>query len=380
MGSRSKTTDEIFVTGFPRLVASKTIEHYLLNTQSVVHVLVHAQDVATASHIKQSLKKKSLERRVRLYIGDVTALDLGLSGEEYNLLCSSVNQIHHFAGIQDFGLPERMYHNLHVTGTKNLLDFAEDCSGLTRFHYYGTINVHGRRTGVIRETDLLDSQTGFFNELEHSRFRAERLVRERMPRLPATIYRLGWVVGDSRTGFMTHFEGVARFIQLLLTLDRSLPLFLPGPCQGNMNFVPVDYLIDAAAFLAMQPNSLGQTYHLTDPFPLPARTVIEMICNYLGRKAPTFGVPRRLYKLVRFIPGSERLSSIPYEVFDAFNHKAVFNCAQTLNELKGTELSCPRFESYFPMTLEFAQDLLKRRSEQAEERNLHDPLDSMLGS
>ena len=54
----------------------------------------------------------------------------------------------------------------------------------------------GDRKGVVYEHELSFGQ-GFKNHYESTKFQAELWVRERMDRVPTTIYRPAIVVGDS---------------------------------------------------------------------------------------------------------------------------------------------------------------------------------------
>ncbi|RJO66106.1 MAG: epimerase [Myxococcales bacterium] len=364
-----------FITGFPNFTAVKLVQMLIQSDPlAFAHILVMEKFLPFAARLRERLPKPA-QRRVELVAGDVTHLDLGMSGEELTRMTRKVTHILHLAAIWEFGVPRRFCEEVNVKGARFILDFARDCKKLERFAHFSTIFVSGRRRGVIRE-DEFDLGQEFKNPWEQTRFTSEKLVRLEMEKgLPATILRLGLIVGDSQTGEILKFDGPYLFLKLMLTTDLNLPLFLPGQCEGPSNLVPVDYAVSAALHILAQAESLGNTYHVTDPYPLMTRTVFEGVCAYLGRRPPTFGLPRSLYKAVYLIPQMQRFSGIPGEMFEYFNHKAVHNCSNALAALKGAGIVCPRFETYFPISIEYARDLLKQRIEKQEEEETIDPFD-----
>src|SRR5207247_6389267 len=112
---------------------------------------------------------------------------------------------------------------VNVDGTRHVLDFAERCPSLQRFHYVSTCYVSGRHHGVFGEDDL-DVGQRFNNFYEETKFLAEVEVRRRSG-LPVTIYRPSVVVGDSRTGETQKFDGPYFVIQWILRQPRVA--FLP---------------------------------------------------------------------------------------------------------------------------------------------------------
>lgn len=58
-------------------------------------------------------------------------------------------------------------------------------------------------------------------------------------------------------------------------LDKFAKLPTPylGKGEGEFNLVPVDYIVSATCFLAIDPRGGNKVYHLTDPNPYKARDV-----------------------------------------------------------------------------------------------------------
>ena len=68
--------------------------------------------------------------------------------------------------------------------------------------------------GLIRE-DELEHTAGFRNHYEESKYLAELSVEKLKSELPITIHRPAVVVGDSRTGEITKYDGIYYLIHYL---------------------------------------------------------------------------------------------------------------------------------------------------------------------
>ncbi len=368
---------QILVTGCPYFTAIKFVKQIARTERSTtLHLLVMEKYLPATKAILQTLPK-SAQKRIHYYSGDTTFLDLGLAGEEVLALNEKITHIFHLAHIWQFDVPHHICEEVNIRGTRNVLAFAGECPNLRHLAFFSTLFVSGKRKGVIREDEFWLGQE-FKNAFEETRFAGERLARKALENgMPISFYRIGQVMGDSQSGEIYRFDGPNLFLKILLTTDKSLPFFLPGPCEGASNLVPVDYVVNACLHMIDNDKNIGRTFHITDPYPHSVRTVFEAVCSYLGRKQPTFGIPKRLYKAVFLIPGMERLAGAPKELFDYFNHRAIHNCSNTLAALKGSGITCPRFDSYFPIVIEFARDLLKKREEKREEEQAVDPFDHL---
>src|SRR4051812_4236509 len=85
-----------FVTGFPGFIGRKLVEKISRAApKSRIYVLVQPKFVDDARRRLERLKAAHVE----LLAGDIVDMHLGLSGEEYQMLCDSVTDIFHLAAI-----------------------------------------------------------------------------------------------------------------------------------------------------------------------------------------------------------------------------------------------------------------------------------------
>jgi thioester reductase-like protein len=193
--------------------------------------------------------------------------------------------------------------------------------------------------------------------------------------VPATVYRPGIVVGDSRTGEIDRFEGPYALAILLVASPVTVPLPLPGDAVAPLNVAPVDFVIDAALSIAANPAGAGRTVHLVDPAPLSARRVYEMIAERAGKRLPTISLPARAVQALLQLPLLERLTRAHRPAIEYVNSLAIYNCRNQLELLEGTGIRCPPIASYLDRLTEFVQATYARRREQELEAESDDPLD-----
>ncbi|HSP35304.1 MAG TPA: SDR family oxidoreductase, partial [Thermoanaerobaculia bacterium] len=185
----------IFLTGFPGFLGSELLPRLLRREPGLrARLLVQPKFAPLARE-----RAASLGNRVEIVEGDIT--------KRLTVSADDVVEIWHLAAIYDLGVQREFAMRVNVDGTRNVLEFAQRCASLRRFHYFSTCYVSGRYDGTFRETDLERGQT-FNNYYEETKYLAEVDVQSRMRAgLPATIYRPSIVVGDSATGATQKYDG-----------------------------------------------------------------------------------------------------------------------------------------------------------------------------
>jgi thioester reductase-like protein len=244
-------------------------------------------------------------------------------------------------------VPLEVAQRVNVDGTGNVLDFCEACTNFKGLHYVSTAYVAGVRHGVVYEHELVVGQD-FKNHYESTKFQAEVWVRERMDRVPTTIYRPAIVVGDSRTGETQKFDGP---YYLLRTVSRSVRTNTPIPQFGRagapFNVVPVDFVVDAIAAVSGDETAVGETLHLVDPEPLTAKELTVLLSREYAGKDPSLRVPATLVaESLRFKAIREMFEGAPRESIRYLNHPVRFDTRRAERVLGRHGLRVPRFEDY----------------------------------
>ena len=355
----------LLITGYPGFLARWLLRKWLqTDDRTELYVLVEASEV---EHAEQALARidrtttrdLGVSERVRILTGDVTSMDLGLSGDEFREVTDRVREIYHLAAAHTLSGDRRQAEAVNVQGTANVLALARSVRTLERFVHFSSAYVSGKRTGVIMEDELTQGQA-FRNAYEDTKHQAEVLVQRAGERLPVTVIRPAGVVGDSRTGEIDRFDSVYHIGMLLVGSPLAIPIPQAGEGSAPLNLVPVDYLIDAVHAIVSHPESVGRTYHVVDPNPLPARRVYEAIAARAGKKLPKYSVPVNLTKALLRIPGLERFAAVSHEAIDYLNNMAFYNSRNTMDALEGTGLRCPHFEDYVDVLMQYVRDYFEQ--------------------
>jgi nucleoside-diphosphate-sugar epimerase len=289
-----------------------------------------------------------------IHEGDVAQPGLGLGDALAQRLERSIDEVWNSAASLSFLQSERdAIHRTNVHGMQNVLEFTEGTER-ARLHHISTAYVAGDRANDAFEAQGDVGQT-FRNPYEASKCIAEGLIADAQRRgaVAATVYRPSVVIGDSITGQITHFHGVYGFIRGMWSVAErlriragcrgvvELPLRIAGDTLGTLNFVPIDYVVDAIATIALRADSCGVTYHITNPHHTQNGLWLAAICQVLRVQG------------VVFVPPSD-FGSVPLTKIEAMFQKQMafhsqyflggprFDCRRTLDALSDTDVVCPR--------------------------------------
>ncbi len=337
----------VLVTGYPSSTARHLME-LLVKDGHDVRMLV-------MEHFVEQAQKEADEAvaegpgSCKILAGDVTHLDLGLSGQEISEILEEASVVHHSATIYHLGSKLRDIYNVNVEGTRRVLGLAREMKQLRRFCHYSTAQVAGTREGVIME-DELEAGQEFFNAFEESKFKAERLIRQVADIIPVSIFRPSIIVGNSKTGAVDSLSGPHLLLALFVNLPPKLPLPLPGRGHFPLNIVPVDYVAEAAYRLSIDPRAEGRTFHVTDPSPMSVRGVFNLVSDLVRRPRPLDAaanlLPYRVARAALSLPFVQQRTNGALALIDALHSLAIYNRMGTDELLAHTGTPCPPFPTY----------------------------------
>jgi thioester reductase-like protein len=346
----------VLLTGFPGFLASAFLPNFLSRSDPLTRVtcLVQSHFRAMAEDRAKSIagRQPDWNGRIQIVEGDITQPELGLKSGGPDLKADT-REVYHFAAIYDLAVSRPLGMRINVDGTAHVLNFIEGCSAFDRLHYVSTCYVSGRHPGVFTERDLSLGQR-FNNYYEETKYLAEVDVQNRMKRgLSATIYRPSIVVGDSQTGETQKYDGPYGALRWVMSWKKRAPMSIVGdPRKYHINFAPRDFVVAALSRLSAMSHSRGKVYQLCDPQPPTIEEIYEIFTKATGRqllRVPSWAPLMKL--MLRMLPASA--SHITPESIDYFTHPTEYTCENTLADLNGTGLSCPRFRDYAPMLVRF---------------------------
>lgn len=257
---------------------------------------------------------------------------------------------------------------VNVGGVKNLLDLAE-ALGIPEFHQISTAYVAGD-ANYFTEEDFDIGQTPR-NVYEETKKEAERLVRN-WEYGRWSIYRLGIVVGDYLTGYISSFNGYYGFESALWHLKQSLitkdkfereeyekegirfdsnemlilPIYFNFSPNSTLNFVPLDWVREVVSDLIAFP-AANQVFHIVHPRPKKARWLNDVSSELLGIKGFSYGDSADY----SFRPLSGRLQKIfdrgTVQYLPYITHECKFAATNVFYTLNGKYTLPPEIDEHF---------------------------------
>ena len=345
--------ETILFTGFPGFIGMRLLPRILeLKRHARVECLVQEKFRPAAQEAVAVLEEKHghARGRIGLVTGDITVPRLGIEEGRARELRGRLEEAYHLAAVYDLAVSRDLGRRINVEGTKNVLAFAEEAPGFARLHYVSTAYVSGRARGVFKETDL-DVGQGFKNHYEETKFQAEvAVVKSRVPR---TIYRPGVVVGDSKTGETAKFDGPYFVLRAMERLPSRGVFVRFGSGSGTVNVVPVDFVVEALARLSAVPESLGRTYHLTDPRPHSSLEISRMFARAIGKTFVYVPLPLAMAKAFFAPKRVQTFFGLPKEALDYFDDPVLHDASQATRELAALGIACPSLADYVPRLVDF---------------------------
>jgi NAD(P)-dependent dehydrogenase (short-subunit alcohol dehydrogenase family) len=300
------------------------------------------------------------ETQVIAVAGDLAKKNLGIADADIKKLAGKVDHFFHLAAIYDLNASAEAQQQANVDGTRNAVQFAKAVSAGC-FHHVSSIAAAGLYDGVFREDMFEEAE-----DLDHPYFKtkhdAEAIVRRECKR-PFRIYRPGFVVGDSKTGYIDKIDGPYYFFKTIQKMRDLVPRWMPmiGIEGGRINIVPVDFVADALDYLAHKKGLDGKCFHLTDPAPHRVGEVLNIFAKAAHAPQMTMRINAKMFG---FIPapilyGLGSLSpvkravrvvlsdlGIPRDVFQFVNWPTRYDNREAAKALKGSGIEVPEVESY----------------------------------
>lgn len=224
--------------------------------------------------VRSEAKAKVFEDKgIEAIVGEIT------DHEVVREALSGVSIVYHLAGrLLDPDVPSTEYYQVHVEGTRNLVDRCLERSTITRFVHCSTTGVLGP-TGDQGADELAVAAPT--NVYELTKWQAELLVRDASCRgLPTVIVRPAFVYGPGDLHLLNLFRAVQR--QLFRPIGRR-PVWLHP--------IYVDDLTAAWIRCVEVPQAVGECFHIAGAQPVTTRELGQVIAQALGVPSHRESIP-----------------------------------------------------------------------------------------
>ena len=209
---------------------------------------------------------------IRWVRGDLTA-----DGSWLTALAGHDAVIHAAGRLGAFGISEKAYVQLHVEGTRRLLE-AAGSAGVRRLLYVSSPGVLGPTRGSALTEEAPYRPT---NRYERSKALAEKLVRKFAEHgLPVVIVRPEFLYGPGDLHVLGLFRAIQRGRFFLINGGRSSchPTYIDDGVRGML--------------LALEKGGEGEIYQIAGESPVAMRDFSAEIAAALGREPSWMSLPR----------------------------------------------------------------------------------------
>lgn len=285
----------IFLTGSTGYIGAHVAANLLQDHGASLNLLIRARDPHEAElrlwhavqlHMDFPLFYEHLQTRVRIFRGDLTSEQFGLSRDDYDRLIHTTDSVIHCAASLN-RKSEKSCLNVNLRGTLEVLQLGmrvHHYHGLRRFSHVSTVAVAGKRQNeVVMEDRSIDWDRSDYDPYARTKKFCEHMIRHLLPEVPITIFRPSIVLGDSRRAETTQFDMVRAFVFL-----AGLPA-LPFRPSDQVDIVNVDFVADAIATLHQKSETQYDTYHLSSGTDSQTfRELTEALAASQQKRAPVF--------------------------------------------------------------------------------------------
>ncbi len=280
VADRSPDGDTIVLTGATGLLGSYLLAELLARSGRAIVCLVRATDPTQGrARIAETALRLGLTidlDRVEVLPADLAAPRLGLTQEAFTALARRAWRIVHCGARIDWSVRFEELRPTNVDGTIELARLAALGGGVA-IHHVSSLGVYplglsGR--GAFDEDEAVREGERLRVPYFQSKWAAERALEHARARgIPVSVYRPGFITGDSRTGAELATEGqlFAAFIAGVVRLG-SVPAV-----DKVLDVVPVDFVAAAIAALALRDDPADRRFNLQNPQPLQQSALYALL-------------------------------------------------------------------------------------------------------
>lgn len=219
----------------------------------------------------EAQNKKFLEEQViKVLLGGV---------DDKNTITEAVKGIDvvfHLAAAQhEMNIPDKVFWDVNVEGTRNLLD-ASVKNNVRRFVHGSTIGVYGVLDGEIDENSTCNPD----NIYGKTKLEGEKLVLSYKNLLPVSVIRIPETYGPGDRRLLKLFKAIQKKVFVLIGNGKNLH-----------HLIFVEDLVDGFLLAAKNENAVGKLFLLSGDKPISTDEMVKTVANSINSSFPKIRIP-----------------------------------------------------------------------------------------
>lgn len=294
---KSGSVRSILITGASGFIGGYLCQRIMTSSEATIYGLVRAKDLEAGRKklLRQLKRVGGVDDTTRIVpiLGDLAQVNLGLPEAQYQELASEIDLIIHSGANVDLVRDYASLMATNVHGSLEVVKFA-GVSRIKPIHYISTTTIFDSMgEQAITEMERPDGD-GLTMGYSQSKWVSEMLLFEARHRgFPISIYRLGYVSGDSKTGY-SNSRGLFHLIWLAMRASGTyISSLLP-----ELNLMPIDKAADCIAALSRSEGHQNRVFHIVHPKNVTQPDHLELIQTHAKRQ---LGRPLREVPEAQFI-------------------------------------------------------------------------------
>jgi thioester reductase-like protein len=273
--------EQIFLTGATGFLGAYMLKDLLCYTTARIYCLVRGNDYEEGVlRLRKNLAYyRILDEidfsRVIVVLGELSRERFGLNDEQYTFYTQEMDSIYHCAAQVNFADSYETLRPSNVLGAIEILRLAVTNRSKS-VHYISTLHVLTQQDQGSSERLTESHYPSHGDSLQmgylQSKWVAERLMLTAKERnIPVNIYRVGRLGGDLQSGACQKSDFYWGLVRACVKMGKI-------PATGfEEQILPVDIASKAIIRLSTQSDGEGRTFHILNPTPLSAETLISCI-------------------------------------------------------------------------------------------------------
>ena len=307
--------EHILLTGAGGFLGIYLLRELLKQTNAKIYCLIRRGEFETAAkRLISTIQKFNLNeeislanRRITVIASDIGESHFGLAKDQYNSLASKVDMIYHCGAQVNMMAAYSKLRSSNVQGTIEIIKFATTHIDKP-IHYISTLSAACcRDKNNYLVEDFPDKHyESLFGGYAISKWVSERLLTEIKNRgLPVSIYRSGYITGQSNNGITNLNDALFMFIKGCLQLKYAPDI------NEKITILPVDFVSQAITKISLVHPNRSCVYHLDHPKGIMWKDLIAWL-NHYGYSIKIIPLPEWKDKLITVPQDNALFPLLPY--------------------------------------------------------------------